>query len=185
MATGLSSPLGITGIILIIIGIIMAIIGIVLLIANQNKDKPWYIWLLLVGGIVMGILGGIFLAVALSQRSEPVVTTTPVPTAISAQQAMLHGSYMHQFQPPSQQMMHSQYPIHHMGNNVHAIDDDTFDPDPEQTVTVVPGQKRRMVAQGPYGPGGQQKVVTGYYKPQTQLVYATADIPEHPVTVYP
>lgn len=73
MASGLSSPLGIGGVILIIIGIIMAVIGVILLIANQNKPKAWYIWLLLIGGIVLGIIGGIMLAVALSQR--PSITT--------------------------------------------------------------------------------------------------------------
>ena len=68
MASGLSSPLGIAGILLIIIGIIMAVIGVILLIANQNKPKEWYIWLLLIGGVVLGITGGILLAIALSQR---------------------------------------------------------------------------------------------------------------------
>lgn len=77
MATGLSSPLGVTGIILIIIGIIMAIIGVILLIANQNKEKPWYIWVLIVGGIILGIIGGILLAVALSRYPEPIRYVTP------------------------------------------------------------------------------------------------------------
>lgn len=74
MASGLSTPLGIAAIILIIVGIIMAVIGVILLIANQNKPKAWYIWLLLIGGIVLGIVGGIMLAVALAQR--PTTTTT-------------------------------------------------------------------------------------------------------------
>jgi len=70
MASGLSSPLGIAGIIFIIIGIIMALVGIILLIINQNNEKPWYIWLLLVVGIALGIAGGIMLAIALSQKSS-------------------------------------------------------------------------------------------------------------------
>ena len=67
MAYGISSPLGIAGIILIILGIIMAIIGIVLLIISQTASVPWYIWVLLVSGVVLGIIGGIMLAVALAQ----------------------------------------------------------------------------------------------------------------------
>lgn len=70
MASGLSTPLGITGIILVIVGIIMAVVGIVLLIVNQNLAKPWYIWFLLVGGVFIGIIGGILLAIALSERSD-------------------------------------------------------------------------------------------------------------------
>lgn len=68
MASGLSTPLGIAGIIFIIIGIIMALIGIILLIVNQNNAKPWYIWFLLVGGVIIGIIGGIMLAIALSEK---------------------------------------------------------------------------------------------------------------------
>lgn len=67
MSYGVSSPLGIAGIIFIVIGIIMAVIGIILLIANQNKPKAWYIWFLMIVGILLGIAGGIMLAVALMQ----------------------------------------------------------------------------------------------------------------------
>lgn len=70
MASGLATPLGIGGIILIILGIIMAVIGVILLIANQNRSKAWWIWVLLVGGIVFGIIGGILLAIALSTSKE-------------------------------------------------------------------------------------------------------------------
>lgn len=80
MASGLSSPLGIAGIILIIIGIIMTVVGIILLIANQNKQKYWYIWLLLIGGVVLGIIGGILLAIALSQQPTEVTTTNLIRT---------------------------------------------------------------------------------------------------------
>jgi len=75
---GLSSPLGIAAIILIIVGVIMAIIGIILLLVNQNKPKPWYIWLLLIGGVVFGIAGGIMLAIALSQKPKIESTTMVV-----------------------------------------------------------------------------------------------------------
>jgi H+/Cl- antiporter ClcA len=70
MASGLSSPLGIAGIIAIIIGIIAALIGIILLIVNQNSEKPWYIWLLLIGGVIIGIIGGVMLAIALSEKPK-------------------------------------------------------------------------------------------------------------------
>lgn len=76
MAYGLSTPLGIGGVILIIIGVIMAVIGIILLLANQKKDKPWYVWFLLIAGLVMGIAGGVMLAIVLSQR-PPATTTVP------------------------------------------------------------------------------------------------------------
>lgn len=69
MASGLSSSLGLAGIIFIVIGIIMAVVGIILLIVFQNQSQPWYVWFLLIGGIVLGIIGGIMLAIALSQSS--------------------------------------------------------------------------------------------------------------------
>lgn len=72
----LNSPLGISGIILIIIGIITAVIGVIILIANQNQPKGWYIWVLMIGGIVLGIIGGIMLAIALAQRNPCQVLTT-------------------------------------------------------------------------------------------------------------
>jgi len=76
MASGLSSPLGIAAILFIIIGIIMAVIGVILLIVNQNQSKGWFIWFLLIGGIVLGIAGGIMLAVALSVKpAEPKIKT--------------------------------------------------------------------------------------------------------------
>lgn len=65
-----TTPLGIAGIVFIVIGIIMAIVGIILLVLDKDVEKPWYIWVLLAGGIVMGIIGGIMLAVAYS-REEP------------------------------------------------------------------------------------------------------------------
>lgn len=46
----------------------MAIVGVILLLINQNKPKDWYIWLILIGGVVFGIAGGIMLAIALSNK---------------------------------------------------------------------------------------------------------------------
>jgi uncharacterized membrane protein HdeD (DUF308 family) len=72
MATGgASSPLGIGAIILIIIGIIMAVVGIILLLAAKNKPKSWYIWFMLIAGFILGVIGGILLAIALAEKCKP------------------------------------------------------------------------------------------------------------------
>jgi uncharacterized membrane protein HdeD (DUF308 family) len=73
MASKLSTPLGITSIILIIIGIIMTIVGIILLIIDQNNTKPWYTWFLLITGVVLGIAGGIMLAIALHPKNQEMI----------------------------------------------------------------------------------------------------------------
>lgn len=82
-----SSPLGLAGILFIIIGVIMAIIGVILLVVNQNNPSLWYIWLLLIGGIVFGVAGGVMLAIALA---SPVPQTyqncTPCPAPLLPQQ---------------------------------------------------------------------------------------------------
>lgn len=70
MASGLSSPWGILGIILLAVGIIMAIVGTVFAITMQNQSRPWWIWTLLIVGVILIIVGGIFIAVALSGKSE-------------------------------------------------------------------------------------------------------------------
>lgn len=70
MASGLSTPLGIASIILVVVGIIMAIVGVILLIIYQNTEKPWYIWFLLITGVVLGIAGGIMMAIALSSYTK-------------------------------------------------------------------------------------------------------------------
>lgn len=63
----ITSSLGIAGILLTLIGVVMTIIGIILIIVNQNRDKPWYIWFLLIIGIIVGITGAIMMAVAITQ----------------------------------------------------------------------------------------------------------------------
>jgi hypothetical protein len=65
--SSLTSPLGITGIILLIIGLLMLIIGVVFLIIESSTSKGWYVWTLLIGGIIFLLIGGILLAVALSR----------------------------------------------------------------------------------------------------------------------
>lgn len=44
----------------------MTIIGIIFIIAKQNQTKEWWVWTLLIGGLVMAIFGGILLAVAMA-----------------------------------------------------------------------------------------------------------------------
>jgi len=70
MASKISTPIGISSILLIILGIIMLIIGVVLLIVNQNVEKAWYIWFLLILGVIFVVAGSIMLAIAL-QPAEP------------------------------------------------------------------------------------------------------------------
>ena len=68
--TGIASPFGIAAISMIIIGIVLAAVGLVILIASQGNPKQWYIWLLLIGGIILVIAGGIMLAIALSRKPD-------------------------------------------------------------------------------------------------------------------
>jgi len=70
MVKTFASPIGMTAILIIIIGLVMAVVGIILLIANQNSPKPWYIWFLLISGAVLGIIGGIILAVWFSSYED-------------------------------------------------------------------------------------------------------------------
>jgi hypothetical protein len=70
MGKNLGSPIGMAAMLLITIGVVMAIVGIILLIVNQNHPKPWYIWFLLITGAVLGIIGGIILAVWFSSYED-------------------------------------------------------------------------------------------------------------------
>lgn len=63
------TPLGIGGLVFIGMGVALVIAGVILLIANQNKPKEWYIWFLISLGTVLGILGGVMLAVALADTN--------------------------------------------------------------------------------------------------------------------
>jgi drug/metabolite transporter (DMT)-like permease len=82
---GISSPLGISGIVLLIIGVILLIVGVILLVVNTDPSKPWYIWALIFAGLVLSIIGGILLAVAYSSGPKTVVMTTmgePAPVEV-------------------------------------------------------------------------------------------------------
>ena len=53
------SGLAIAGIIFLILGILMIIIGIVIYERNikDKKDQPFWVWILIIGGIILLILG--------------------------------------------------------------------------------------------------------------------------------
>jgi len=61
------------------------------------------------------------------------------------------------------------------------IGTERFDPDPVTTMTTIPGRSVRETVRGPYGPHGEDVVVSGVRKLPGQVVYSTADIPEHEV----
>ena len=151
---GISSPLGIAGVLLIIIGIIMAVVGVIFLIANQNREKPWYIWILLIGGIVLGIIGGIMLAIALSQR-------TTVGICCPTQQ-------------PSPMLATTSVTSQSVGYG-------TLDPDRQTTSYITQAPPQHVVATGPYGQGGSAATVTGVLKPAPVVNYVTTDILPHSV----
>lgn len=153
MASGISSTLGIAGVLLIIIGIIMAVIGVVFLISNQNREKPWYIWLLLIGGVVLGIIGGIMLAIALSERKVSTCCPTPIATM----------------------------PVATTSVRSETVGYGTLDPDPRTTSYITQGAPQHVTASGPYGPGGSQATVQGVLTPALTRNYVTSDISPHAV----
>ena len=194
MATGLSSPLGISGIILVVIGIIMAIVGVILIVSNQNADKPWYVWFLLIGGIVVGILGGILLAIALSQKevvvgcgqyvAQPVNTQVPIMVPQEPQQPQSVVYRQPVYQQPKQVLRGNRSPPPPVtASRDYEIDDDTFDPDPTITLRKQSPAPKRIVARGPYGPNGEMVDVTGTYKPKSRVIQEETDYPEHEVEI--
>jgi len=72
-------------------------------------------------------------------------------------------------------------PIPSYTQRTEQIGTERFDPDPVTTVTTIPGRSVRQTVRGPYGPRGEDVVVSGVRKLPGQVVYSTADIPEHEV----
>lgn len=72
MASKVSSGLAITGIIFIVIGLIMIAVGLILYFLNTSGNSSWYLWLLVFGGIIVGVIGAIMLTAALWPKSEVV-----------------------------------------------------------------------------------------------------------------
>ncbi|MEM5804080.1 MAG: hypothetical protein QW350_05100 [Candidatus Aenigmatarchaeota archaeon] len=50
----------------------MSIIAITILILSRINSKPWYVWILLILGVLLGITGSIFLAIGLSSHSDEI-----------------------------------------------------------------------------------------------------------------
>ena len=75
----------------------MAIVGIILLITNQNQVQPWYVWFLLVGGVILGIIGGIMLAVAYAGTPEIKQCPRPCPNPCEPEYDYVE---MYQQEPP-------------------------------------------------------------------------------------
>lgn len=178
------SGLAIAGIVLIIIGIIMALIGIIVLVLNGTATNvQWWVWALIVGGILIGIIGGIMLAVALSEPElppcyKPNPCQVPVPVVqptcpyAAAPVAITPAPIITRPAPIA--------PV--VSQRIEHVGQETFDPDPVTTVEETPPVAVRRQVRGPYGPNGEDAVVSGVYKSPGQRVYRTTDIPEHPVT---
>jgi hypothetical protein len=69
MASTLTSPLGISGIITTLIAAVLFIIGLVVVIA-KHKKIPMYGWLLLAGGVVLGLIGITILIYLFATRKQ-------------------------------------------------------------------------------------------------------------------
>ncbi len=202
MASGLSSPLGFTGIFFIIIGILMAIGGIVGLIIQANEAKAWWVWMLLIGGIVIGIIGGILLAIAMSRYT----TVEPItyPAYVDQPQIITHQNISpQQYNNGVMATQHSIMPATvpnvvtaptyvtpkpaqmsvPVGRRTYTMGQDHFNPDPQKVQTISNPSPRRVVATGPYGPNGQQMQVMGTLTPAKQVEEYTYDIADHPVNV--
>lgn len=186
MAYGISSWLGILGVIFLVIGILMAIVGIILLIVNTNSSKPGYILAILIGGIVLAIIGGIMLAIALINATpdlpacDDVYRGAPV-RYVEMQQPAAQVRYVQRPVQYAQQAQYAAPPPATQTVRQEAVGQATFDPDPQTYVFDNAQPAQRVVAEGPYGPGGTQARVTGTYKPQAVRNYVTSDVPEHPV----
>ena len=199
------SGLAIAGIILIVIGIIMAIIGIILLIVENTTTTSWYVWFLVLGGILLGIIGGVLLAIALSEPTikaiipmpgcpipQPVcpvpIQTCPMPLQPTIKPTCPYQNYTapQVFSPPVfTPMVKPQIPLaptHVYSQRVEQLGDETFDPDPVTSVIDKPPTTLRRTVNGPYGPSGENIDVTGVHKIPGQRTYVTRNIPEHPVT---
>lgn len=74
------------GIILLVIGIVMVVIGIIIHENNVSRHVPqqWYVWFLIIGGIVVAIVGGIMMAVAGRLGKKGQCPPQPMPVATRA-----------------------------------------------------------------------------------------------------
>lgn len=75
----------VVGIILLIIGLVMIIIGISIHennVSNGTTLQPWYVWFLIIGGLVVGIVGLLVMAgSAAGKKKTAVLPPCPPPCA--------------------------------------------------------------------------------------------------------
>ena len=74
--------------IIILIGVIMIVIGIILLEMANSKGQPQkaYLWFLIYGGLVIGIIGGVWLAFTLRPKQKIEVINTKQGHSVQVQQ---------------------------------------------------------------------------------------------------
>lgn len=171
----------------------MVIIGIILLIVENTTTISWWVWVLIIVGILMGIIGGIILAVALSEPTvpscyKPVVQPTcpaPQPYIQPVVQPTCPFQQPYLAPIPIVPIVKPQVPIVPSpvySQRTELVGPETFDPDPVTTFTETPPTAVRRNVQGPYGPNNENIEVSGVHKLPGQRTYVTRDIPEHPVT---
>lgn len=98
----------VVGIILLIIGIIMIIVGISIHennISTGTTTQPWYVWFLIIGGIVVAIVGGLVMAFSATGKKAPPSGSPPCGPPPCAPQAMQtqYGTMQQTAPPPSPQ----------------------------------------------------------------------------------
>ena len=198
MASRLSTPLGFTGIFLLIVGILMTVGGIIGLIVQSNQPKSWWVWFLIFVGIVLGILGAVLLAIALSRTEvdpcrqiemrayapAPVVYQQPTPIMVAPPPyvAPLAPQYIPAPQPIYQQVA-APLPAANLGTSIYTTEHPKFDPDPVDVFTQSPGTRQRAFVKGPYGPNGEEIEVSGTLTSAPIATKRTYDIPDHQVVV--
>lgn len=186
--------LGIIAIILLIIALIMLIVGIILLIVNTTNTTDWWVWFLILGGVILGITAGIMLAIDLAEPTvvispcarpmypscpQPVPYVQPVATRCpyAAQPpvvAPVAPVYQPVYQPPP-------VPRPTYSERTERIGQEMFDPDPVESTIVTPGESVRRVIVGPYGEAGQNIEISGVHTLPSVKRTITRDIPPHAV----
>lgn len=100
----------VAGIILLIIGIVMIIAGIIVHENNVSKGifQPWWVWFLIVGGLVIGIIGGLMMAY--SSTVKNMATTVAVASVPMVSHQPCAQSYAQPCQP-QQTVSYQQLPM--------------------------------------------------------------------------
>lgn len=101
----MNTTLLIVGIIVLIIGIVMIIIGISIHennIANGTTTQPWYVWFLIIGGIVISIVGGLVMAFSATGGKKKACPPPPCGPPPCGQPMMQTQQYMTAPSPQTQ-----------------------------------------------------------------------------------